>query len=163
MDKQNDEQKEDLTIEQKNKVELYESWLNEARKDLVRAERNVPFSDWDEVVFHSQQALEKLGKAIFILLIDRFIPFTHKIHELVKLVENKLTEPIDEDRYSFFSNLSQYYIIGRYLNQSGSNDYELNDKISNNLLIKTKETFEWLLRSLPKMDSMECEPSKPSK
>ncbi|MDR1394909.1 MAG: HEPN domain-containing protein [Deltaproteobacteria bacterium] len=143
MDKQNDNQKDGLTvdqkIDQKERLKLYESWLNQARKDLVRVERNVSFADWDEVIFHSQQALEKLAKAIFILLIDSFFPFTHRIEDLVHHIENKLLEPVGEDRYLFFAKISQYYILGRYLNESGQSAFFLDENMANKLLNQTKD------------------------
>ncbi|MDR1086520.1 MAG: hypothetical protein LBP22_17100 [Deltaproteobacteria bacterium] len=54
-------------------------------------------------------------KAIYILLIDRFFPFTHKIDDLVHQTENKLTESVGADRYLFFANIYQYCTLGRYL------------------------------------------------
>jgi HEPN domain-containing protein len=81
-------------------------------KDLVRADKNIVFEDWEMVVYHCQQALEKLAKAIFFRLVDRDIPFSHNVENIVHRFENQLTESVDIEQYNFFSKLSRFYVGG---------------------------------------------------
>jgi HEPN domain-containing protein len=74
----------------KSKMELINSWMNKAEKDLLTAKHELSFTDvvTESVCFHCQQAVEKHLKAYLVFL---GIPFTktHEIGELITKCESK--------------------------------------------------------------------------
>jgi HEPN domain-containing protein len=144
-----------------DQTEIFETWKNEAQKDLTRADFNTTSEDWDEVVYHCQQALEKLAKAIYSIFLKKKIPFVHDIESIVNKFEDKLSEPVSKERLALFAKLSGFYIDDRYPAAAGEkNEYDKATALQ--LLSQTKEAFEWLLNSTSIPNSTESEQSTPS-
>jgi HEPN domain-containing protein len=141
---------------------ISETWKRQAQKDIIRAERCASFEDWEQVVYHCQQALEKLSKAIYCVLVSKNIPFYHKIDDIVRLFEGKLTEPVGDMRYTLLAKLSQFYFGGRYPDVDGEMLLEVEREEAEDLFAQTRETFIWLMKSLPIMDSTQSEQSTSS-
>lgn len=74
----------------KSKMELINSWINKAEKDLLTAKHELSFPDvvTESVCFHCQQAVEKYLKAYLIFLGISFAK-THEIGELITKCEKK--------------------------------------------------------------------------
>jgi HEPN domain-containing protein len=131
----------------------YESWLNQALKDLDEAENIFVVLGYREIVVYlCQQATEKLVKAIYFRLVDRDIPFSHNIEFIVRKFESRLTNSVDKNLYTFFSQLSRFYINGRYPDEDGDIIVQVDKDETEKLLCHTKEAFQWLLNSMPQPD-----------
>jgi len=105
--------------------EKYEYWLDSAQYDLDSADTMYNGGRWLYVVFMCQQAVEKLVKGLYTLYISDNVPKTHNISALVKTFEEKLSEPVTDERYDLFDDLRAFYINGRYT--------DFKQKISNSL------------------------------
>ncbi|MDR3135290.1 MAG: HEPN domain-containing protein [Deltaproteobacteria bacterium] len=149
--------------------QLYNKWLLIANKDLVRADAAYMRKDSEFVYFHCQQAVEKLAKGIYILLVSPKIPRVHSINDIIKLFESHLEKPVDSEMIKLFAELSNFYISGRYPDEFGDLIcYSDDEEEYLNLLTQTKEAFQCLLKAIPKQDSeaedqeILSEPSKQS-
>jgi HEPN domain-containing protein len=129
--------------------EKYTYWLELANYDLESAGAMFSTGRWLYVVFMCQQAIEKLCKGLYTLHIDDDVPKIHNIKQIFICFEDKLSVPVNEDRYTLFDSLSAYYLANRYPDF----DLKANQQISKNeaesLLAKTKEVFSWLLTLKP--------------
>lgn len=96
-------------------LKQYEILLKKARTDIAVAEtlHSSLNQDIDEdvVLFHLQQATEKLLKAT-LASSGRHFPKTHDTELLFDNVKNLSTELYD--RYNFLSELDDYAVEGRY-------------------------------------------------
>jgi hypothetical protein len=102
-----------------------------------------------------------LVKGIYLILLNKKIPFAHDIESIVIKFKDKLSEPVNEERLLSFSKLSAFYIDDRYPAFDGEKvAYDKIDAL--NILFHTKETFEWLLRSSPIPTSTPSEQLKSS-
>lgn len=89
-------------------------WLEEARADLVRAERALRDEDYSLSCFLSQQAVEKALKAASIALARTRPPHFHDLTALYEPLRGLLSLP--EDLVEALPELSQYYVTARYPN-----------------------------------------------
>lgn len=125
----------------------YEHWLNSARYDLDTADAMYASGRWQYVAFMCQQAIEKLCKGLYLFYLDDNIPRIHNISNIVLRFAEQLKQPIEQDRYDFFNQLTALYIDGRYP------DYTeqplLRQQEAQTLLNQTKEAFAWLLTLKP--------------
>lgn len=86
-------------------------WLTYATEDLEVAKLSLERYIYNQVCFHSQQAVEKILKG-FLELHDKEVPRTHSLRELLRLsirVKSELGMFFD---YAII--LDQYYIPTRY-------------------------------------------------
>lgn len=132
-----------------NTQEKYEYWLESAQYDLESAEAMFSGGRWLYVVFMCQQAVEKLVKGLYLLYINDNIPKLHAIRQLLRKFEDKLPEPVSEERYELFDNLSAFYIEARYTDYKKKMGAALNKQEAENYLKRTKEAFTWLLTLKP--------------
>jgi HEPN domain-containing protein len=95
--------------------EKFTHWLNLSQYDLDSATNMFNSGRWLYVAFMRQQAIEKLVKGIHILLVGDNFPRIHEIQKIVKLFEDKLKEPVSEERYQFMAEISSYYLNIRYV------------------------------------------------
>jgi HEPN domain-containing protein len=132
-----------------NAQEKYEYWLETAQYDLETAKAMLNTGRWLYVVFMCQQAVEKLVKGLYILYIDDNVPRTHNIRSLVDKFTPQLSEPITEDRYSLFEDLTYYYINGRYTDYQQNLRSQLTEEKAAVFYSRTEEAFTWLLTLKP--------------
>jgi HEPN domain-containing protein len=125
--------------------EKYEYWLDSAQYDLATAEAMIRSGRWVYVAFMCQQAVEKLVKGLYVLYIDDNIPRTHNIRALVERIDSKFPEPLKEEHYNLFDELTMYYLNGRYTNYKQKLGERLNEQEAKGLLSLTKEAFACLL------------------
>jgi HEPN domain-containing protein len=133
-----------MTDEQK-----YEYWLDIAEYDLGTAEAMLNGGRWLYVLFMCQQAIEKLVKGLYILYVDDNVPRTHNIRALVEAIESKLPLGVPQDKYSYFDNLTQYYLNNRYPEYISKLSSLVKESEAKTILSKTKENFAWLLTLKP--------------
>ncbi|MEM2925146.1 MAG: HEPN domain-containing protein [Methanocellales archaeon] len=87
-------------------------WLEDAKRCLLKAEKYFELEFYEDSVFNCQQALEKLFKGLWIILLRKRPIKTHKIPNLYKPLEKYIT--LDEELKDFLSLISPYYFIARY-------------------------------------------------
>jgi HEPN domain-containing protein len=126
-----------------NKLMREESswWIKDAKRCLIKAERYLELEFYEDSVFNCQQALEKLFKGLWIMLLKKRPVKTHKIIALYKPLEKHAA--LSEELKDFLSLISPYYFITRYPDIAMGLPGEL---ITRNFalecLTKTKKVFE---------------------
>lgn len=138
-----------------DRTQLYNIWLKSAIANLDMADAGLERKHPEHVFFHCQQALEKLSKGIYILLVSPRVPHVHSISDIIIPFEDQLTEPVDTEFFDLFEMLSDFYKGGRYPAEFDEILYSFDRNESEQVLAKTKEAFQWLLQSIPKLDSAE--------
>ena len=93
-----------------NKNKLIDEWLFFATSDLKSEEASYEFKIYHIVCFHSQQAAEKILKALYILN-NQEIPRTHDL--LYLLTKSKSKDKIIELKEQL-NLLNQFYVPTRY-------------------------------------------------
>ena len=129
--------------------EKYEHWLDYAQYDLDSADAMYSTGRWIYVVFMCQQAVEKLVKGLYVLYVDDNVPKTHNIRVLVERFESQLPEPVTEERYNLFEDLTIHYLNGRYTDYKQSLSERLNKQTASDFLKRSKEVFAWLMTLKP--------------
>ncbi|MDR1194047.1 MAG: HEPN domain-containing protein [Peptococcaceae bacterium] len=132
-----------------NAQEKYEYWLDAARYDLDTADAMLLSGRWLYVVFMCQQAIEKLVKGLYTLYVDDNVPHIHAISQIIRKFEDKLPEPVSDNRYELFNELTAFYIGGRYTDYKKKMSETINEKEAEIYLKRAKETFSWLLTLKP--------------
>ena len=127
-----------------DKKEKFEKWLEIAEYDLETAKAMLDSNRYIYVAFMCQQALEKLVKGIYVYTFDKEAKYTHNINLLLEDMEsiNNLEEYKDYE--TLFSDLTSYYIVGRYDAYKQEISKELNKDSTTELYDKAKEAFSWL-------------------
>ena len=133
-----------MTAQQK-----YEHWLDIAQYDLETADVMLSGGRWLYVVFMCQQAIEKLVKGLYTLYVDDNIPRIHNIKTIIERFEDKLLVIIKDEKYDFFDTLSAYYLNNRYPDFIQKLSLQITEKEANDILLKTKGMFTWLLTLKP--------------
>ncbi len=90
-----------------------ELWVKAAKEDLEDAENALGRGRWFRVAFFSQQAVEKVLKALFFVVRREEPPHTHIVTELYAMLrESGFTLPrqLEEQLYI----LNKYYTVTRY-------------------------------------------------
>jgi len=129
--------------------EKFEYWRDIAQYDLKTAQAMYRTGRWLYVVFMCQQAIEKLCKGLYLLLIDDNIPQIHDINSLVTKFADKLPEPIDDEKRLLFARLSAFYLKNRYPEYKERLSMSLDKKEAGSILKKSREVFKWLLTLKP--------------
>ena len=99
---------------------------------------------WFYVVFMCQQAVEKCCKGFYNYIIGDDVPKIHHIRQIYMCFEAKLPKKIKSEYLNLFDDLSAYYLLNRYPDFQ-SNREQVNKNTAENILIKTKEVFIWLM------------------
>ena len=129
--------------------EKYIYWLELAKYDLESAQAMFATGRWFYVVFMCQQAIEKLCKGLYTLYIDDNVPKIHNIKQIFMCFEDKLSVPVNPDRYNLFDALSAFYLTNRYPDFDLNNKQQTGRAEAESLLEKTREAFTWLLTLKP--------------
>jgi HEPN domain-containing protein len=129
--------------------EKFGHWLEYAQYDLDTADAMFVSGRWIYVVFMCQQAVEKLVKGLYVLYVDDNVPKTHNIRVLVERFESQLPEPVTEERYNLFEDLTIHYLNGRYTDYKQKLSERLNKSAATDFLKRSKEVFAWLLTLKP--------------
>jgi HEPN domain-containing protein len=120
------------------------NWLESAQYDLETAEQMLNTSRYIYTIFMCHLAVEKILKAKVGEITGEVPPKTHNLRYLVKL--SGLEPP--EEMFVFLSELSDVSIPTRYPEDFSNLKNSYNKKAARIYLNKTKETFEWIRKSL---------------
>jgi len=85
-----------------------ESWLRQARHDLLVAEKNLSLQLYDVVLVYCQQAVEKALKSLYIAQTGNLPPRTHSLDQL-----SDITDSLTTSRQALLT-LEDYYSRLRY-------------------------------------------------
>ena len=94
--------------------------------------------------FLCQQAIEKYLKALFIKKTSKEAPRTHNLVYLVGLLELELTD----ERMGLLTDLSSYYIEGRYPTYKQKVSKMLTKERAAFILSETEKVIKWLKSAL---------------
>ena len=118
-----------------------EWWIEDAKRGLIKAEKYLELGFYEDSVFNCQQALEKLFKGLWIMLLKKRPIKTHKLTRLYKPLEKKLS--LEEELIDFLSLISPYYFITRYPDITmGLPGEVITKSFADECLKKTRRVFE---------------------
>ena len=117
-----------------------QEWLRRAEEDLGAAEVLMRESFLSAVMFHCQQAVEKILKALWTQTENSTPPRTH---DLVYLGEH-LNIPLSEGQFDFLRRLGEQYVPTRYPLESPG----FPEETTVLYFEQTKEMFSWLQQRL---------------
>jgi HEPN domain-containing protein len=118
-----------------------ERWVKQSKDDLVMAAFARERGMYDQCVFHCQQALEKILKAIWL---DRNQSRPHpRTHNLAELARQLSLDPSD-DQLRFFQRLTEQYLPSHYADY----DIEYPEEVGNYYYQHTEDTYAWLRQQL---------------
>ncbi len=138
---------EGVVLESKNR---YKHWLDAALYDLDSAKVMLNAGRYKYVAFMSQQAIEKLIKAVYLHQMNEEPPRSHNINYLLsKMIENEnnLGSRLLSFRAKYedlFVDLLAYYIGGRYPDYQEDLKTKLTRELAAELFGRTREAFNWL-------------------
>jgi HEPN domain-containing protein len=127
-----------------NKEDKYLKWLAIAEYDLDTAKVMLDSNRYIYVAFMCQQALEKLAKGVFVYHFDKEAKYTHNINLILEKIDNLAATDDYKNHETLFSELTSYYIVGRYDAYKQNISNELNQAKAKDLFDKSKEAFAWL-------------------
>lgn len=127
-----------------NNREKYQKWLEIAEYDLDSASYMYEGRRYIYVAFMCQQAVEKLAKGIYVYNFDKEPKYTHNINAVLDTIDSIVNLEEYEEYKILFSDLTTYYIVGRYNAYKQNLSKELDQDATKELLEKTKEAFVWL-------------------
>lgn len=126
--------------------EDYKEWVDMAEYDLASADALLESGQYAHVIFFSQQALEKMLKAVYIFLNGKLAP---RIHDLAKLAE-LIEMPLTHEQELNYKKLTTYYIEGRYPDKKGELTKRLGKSDVDMYLQFCKEEITCLKKSIRK-------------
>ena len=124
--------------------ETIHEWLAISEYDLKTAKAMLTAGRYLYVAFMSQQAIEKLLKAIYVHKIKKLPPRTHNLLYLL----DKLGLEIPEKQKQLLSKLNQYYLESRYPGERLRLAKEMNKTQAEDIYNCTQETWECLKKQL---------------
>lgn len=120
-------------------------WLEQAQTDLRAAGILLAAGDWWTPLFHCQQALETLMKAILVEKEGRF-PESHNLRHLAR--ESHLYEEMSSEEKELLLRLDTYYMGIRYPDARRKLRAELSPDYSRREFDLTREAFRWISQGL---------------
>ena len=92
----------------------YKDWLEQGKRDLNKAEIDLEFQYYEWACFSSQQAAEKIVKALGLKLGIEI--WGHSISHMLRVIEENLKIKIPREIKELATLLDKYYIPPRYPN-----------------------------------------------
>jgi HEPN domain-containing protein len=118
-----------------------EGWIADARIDLEAARLLSQHVIANHAIFHARQALEKLLKAGYPLLLKQPMPREHSLQAMVHDLFGRIPEPI----WAIIKRLNPFYMSTRYVDAAGgppSEAFEPED--AREAVELAQEAFEWI-------------------
>jgi HEPN domain-containing protein len=119
-------------------------WKTGSTYDLETAKALFEKERYPYCLYFCHLALEKLLKALWVLLKNEHPP---KVHNLAFLAE-KLPMQLDETILDFFAELNEFNLEARYPDLKRSLYTRADQEYTVHYLEKTRETMDWLTRKL---------------
>ncbi|MDP2166890.1 MAG: HEPN domain-containing protein [Thermodesulfovibrionales bacterium] len=119
-------------------------WLDAGSYDLKTAEFMQESGRYVYTAFLCQQAIEKYLKALHLRKTSREAPRTHNLVYLVGLLELE----VDDELMKLLTDLTSYYIEGRYPTYKQKVSMTLSKSKAESILDETKGFMKWLKSGL---------------
>ena len=119
-------------------------WYDIAFYDLQTARQMQKTKRYLYTVFLCQQSIEKMLKALFLKKCGKEAPFTHNLVYLASAVNAGL----DDEHTNLLSELTTYYIAGRYPTYKAKLSRLVKSKRAEDMLKQTEGLFQCLRRKL---------------
>ncbi|MBN1283203.1 MAG: HEPN domain-containing protein [Proteobacteria bacterium] len=123
---------------------IVDQWVARADYDLSAAAAMEASGHSLYVAFMSQQAAEKILKAIWCKLRDDSPPYVHNLSTLVESLKIELSD----GQHLLMNRLSRYYIAGRYPSFKQKLASELSRAQASELLSQTEDFVKWCRKSI---------------
>ena len=120
------------------------NWLDSALYDLETAEHMFNAGRYIYTIFMCHLALEKVLKAKVEEISNKTPPKTHDLEYLIELT--KLSP--DENKEKFLVEISNLSVVTRYPRDFQSMFRDFSRERVESILTKTKETFQWIEKSI---------------
>ncbi len=117
-----------------------QKWADLAAYDLATAEAMLASGRYLYVLFCSQQAVEKLIKA---MIVEKTREFPPRTHDLIRLARAARI-PLSEEQDLFLRTLTKYYIGTRYPEEIAAMVPEATQQLAKDLLSRTKDALKWI-------------------
>ncbi len=122
-----------------------QSWLAYAEADRRSAYNAMEMSDYRDVAFHCQQAVEKLLKAAIVYQTDQRPPYVHNLREILsRLSDFDPPTPVVEAVLV----INPHYRATRYPGVVDDLDFYVASN-AERLLEKMEQVFQWMGDQLP--------------
>jgi HEPN domain-containing protein len=115
-------------------------WIEQAESDLRTASVVFGQALHRQCIFHGQQAIELILKAIWIERTECDYPRTHNLAELIR----QLGLEVSEETLTFLGRLSRQYTASRYPELDVAYPKEAGEYY----LLETQDVFRWLRQQL---------------
>ncbi len=126
--------------------DIAREWLEDADYDIKSADAMLQAGRYFYVVFMCHLAVEKILKAVWIEEKDEVSP---KVHGLVYLYEKlSIKGRLPEIFVALIDNLDDKNVITRYPEGRKRIAERLDEKVSDEILKRTKETLAWVRKRL---------------
>ncbi|MCS7364173.1 MAG: HEPN domain-containing protein [archaeon GB-1867-035] len=113
-------------------------WIKAAEEDIYDAKEAIRRGRWFRAAFYSQQAVEKILKALFFIVKRENPPYIHTVTELYRILKEadfNLPSELENQLYV----LNKYYTITRYPDAANGLPSEAVDKIEAERALKIAE------------------------
>jgi len=113
-------------------------WIKAAEEDIYDAKEAIKRGRWFRAAFYSQQAVEKILKALFFIVKRENPPYIHTVTELYRILKEadfNLPSELENQLYV----LNKYYTITRYPDAANGLPSEAVDKIEAERALKIAE------------------------
>ena len=117
-------------------------WVDLAVYDLETASAMLDSKRYLYVGSMAHQTIEKILKAYFVKIVKSTPPFTHNLSSLAK--QSTISKSFSEDQLDFLDILEPLNIEARYPTHKEQLLKSLGHKQCQDILIRTKELFEWI-------------------
>jgi HEPN domain-containing protein len=119
-------------------------WLRVAEIDRRAAKHLLDDGDYEVSVFHCQQAIEKLLKAVIVKQTSQRPPHTHEMRVLLeRIVDPKIEEEIEQST----SRIGAYYVGSRYPLDAVDPDI-FTKPLAESAVQEMEKLFQWFLHQI---------------
>ena len=118
-------------------------WMDDARYDLDTARDMLEHGRWNYAVFLARQAVEKMLKAGFLILLRKPVPWEHNLLELAR---ECLGGEIPEKVRRALTLLNPHYTVARYVDAALGRPAHLYDRsFAETAIQEAEEVLAWLV------------------
>lgn len=122
-------------------------WMDDARYDLDTARDMLEHGRWNYAVFLARQAVEKMLKAGFLLLLRQPVPWEHNLLELARAC---FGEEVPEAIRRTLALLNPHYTVARYVDAALGRPANLYDRsFAETAVQEAEEALQWIASHFP--------------
>lgn len=123
-------------------------WIEDAHYDLDTARDMVEHARWNYAVFLARQAVEKVLKAGYLILLQQPVPWEHNLLELAR---NCWGDEVPETIRGALTLLNPHYTVARYVDAALGRPADLYDRSFAEMALRgAAEVLAWVESHLTK-------------